>query len=543
MEPMLAYQSGRLDRYVRRGYVRLREETSRSRTSYWIEEALRLAQLPEEDEGRIYCFRRVDFSGTSSDANRRTWIVAVQNTLTELAARAVHASDANADSSNVVYFHNREEALEILLRRGLRAHVSDLPWYSASLLGTASNHADQHIPIILDQLFSRGATAYPAVAAGAAEVLFSALDGCDPVALLSPLSAERLREWVHELDRPPAVAADLLPIPLPKKLLIAVRRAASNFGWHDPGTVWLTAQAVVSVAPSTLRSGTAVRHARTTLRALAAERTDELHALPDLPKFSRVLHFSDEIIQLETATGMAAPLLSTKGQIGSDAASSSVIEYAPEIADTLPAVARHQEHNSDPIPHLATVRGDETGSAGLYFLLNAIRRVGIVPAQKACPALTANDLVSHILRQLALRADVAEDDPIQRCLPSTDKEFTLSAEEIADLRRSTAYLPPGFEQHRLTSLDAASILRTWALAVRRWCWRTGRLTIKQIVHRRGWVWLTRTDLDITLPFEEADIRIRRIGLDIDPGWVPWFGLRGRVVRFHYRDRELEARQW
>jgi hypothetical protein len=42
--------------------------------------------------------------------------------------------------------------------------------------------------------------------------------------------------------------------------------------------------------------------------------------------------------------------------------------------------------------------------------------------------------------------------------------------------------------------------------------------------------VNRTDLDVSLPLEEADIRVRRAGLDLDPGWVPWFG---RVVRFHY----------
>jgi hypothetical protein len=30
------------------------------------------------------------------------------------------------------------------------------------------------------------------------------------------------------------------------------------------------------------------------------------------------------------------------------------------------------------------------------------------------------------------------------------------------------------------------------------------------------------------------MRIRRAGLDIDPGWVPWLG---RVVSFHYRETE------
>jgi hypothetical protein len=42
--------------------------------------------------------------------------------------------------------------------------------------------------------------------------------------------------------------------------------------------------------------------------------------------------------------------------------------------------------------------------------------------------------------------------------------------------------------------------------------------------------VNRTDLDVSLALDDADVRIRRIGLDLDPGWLPWFG---RVVRFHY----------
>ena len=54
--------------------------------------------------------------------------------------------------------------------------------------------------------------------------------------------------------------------------------------------------------------------------------------------------------------------------------------------------------------------------------------------------------------------------------------------------------------------------------------------MREIVARPGVFSVNRTDLDVSLPLDEADIRIRRIGLDLDPGWLPWFG---RVVRFHY----------
>ena len=39
---------------------------------------------------------------------------------------------------------------------------------------------------------------------------------------------------------------------------------------------------------------------------------------------------------------------------------------------------------------------------------------------------------------------------------------------------------------------------------------------------------THLDLDLLTP--RVDIDIRRVGLDIDPGWVPWLG---RIVTFHY----------
>ena len=39
----------------------------------------------------------------------------------------------------------------------------------------------------------------------------------------------------------------------------------------------------------------------------------------------------------------------------------------------------------------------------------------------------------------------------------------------------------------------------------------------------GWI-------EIHLSLADVDLDIRRAGLDIDPGWLPWLG---RVVRFRY----------
>ena len=55
-----------------------------------------------------------------------------------------------------------------------------------------------------------------------------------------------------------------------------------------------------------------------------------------------------------------------------------------------------------------------------------------------------------------------------------------------------------------------------------------------MVTRPGYVATTRTHLDVTFDQTQLDIGIRKAGLDIDPGWVPWLG---RVVYIHYQGRE------
>ena len=45
--------------------------------------------------------------------------------------------------------------------------------------------------------------------------------------------------------------------------------------------------------------------------------------------------------------------------------------------------------------------------------------------------------------------------------------------------------------------------------------------------------LTPTHADVCAGLRAIDLRVRRAGLDIDPGWVPWLG---RVVAFRYEAR-------
>lgn len=75
------------------------------------------------------------------------------------------------------------------------------------------------------------------------------------------------------------------------------------------------------------------------------------------------------------------------------------------------------------------------------------------------------------------------------------------------------------------------LLRAWRVALTRWCWMYAGLRVRTIVARPGQIYVTPTHLEVELDHHLADVRIRQAGLDLDPGWTPWFG---RVVLFHYR---------
>ncbi len=61
--------------------------------------------------------------------------------------------------------------------------------------------------------------------------------------------------------------------------------------------------------------------------------------------------------------------------------------------------------------------------------------------------------------------------------------------------------------------------------------RLSGISLRQLVRRPGTLALTATHWDVIFDLAQTDLRLRRVALDCDPGWVPWLG---RVVQFHYR---------
>ena len=69
-----------------------------------------------------------------------------------------------------------------------------------------------------------------------------------------------------------------------------------------------------------------------------------------------------------------------------------------------------------------------------------------------------------------------------------------------------------------------------AFALRRWLRRYAKMGVRELARRTGRVSITRTHIDVNFDHRQADIRIRKTGLDLNPGWTPFLG---KVVQFQY----------
>lgn len=209
---------------------------------------------------------------------------------------------------------------------------------------------------------------------------------------------------------------------------------------------------------------------------------------------------------------------------------------APALSDTLspPSPARRQP-DGPPATELA----------GLLFLVPVFERLGLAGLLASDPLFVEAAWPALLFRRVAGRLRVRGDDPILRFLDDglDAPAATPPGSFIAPPSWHTLAVRPFVMRDdrttdrtgRLTVALASGPwhvhLDAWIVVARRWVRRELRMGLRSLVRRPGRVAWTRTHVDVFLPLREADVRIRRAGLDVDPGWVPWLG---KVITFEYR---------
>jgi hypothetical protein len=239
----------------------------------------------------------------------------------------------------------------------------------------------------------------------------------------------------------------------------------------------------------------------------------------------------------------------------------------------------------DPLP------GAWTSAGGLLFLLPVLGRLDYPEWVREHPGWAAVDVARHTLARLLTRLGLPAFDPawalLQRQSPEREPvpwRFVAPAPwRVAERRAGTATeassgrtawitdasgglllaawlgrrpfaltraepsrgargssgegSPRAADRHRARRLRwhlgearLEAVSQAWLIACRRWVRRHLAMGFRELVLRRAWLTTTSTHVDLALDLSTVDTRIRRAGLDLDPGWVDWFG---RVVSFAY----------
>lgn len=141
-------------------------------------------------------------------------------------------------------------------------------------------------------------------------------------------------------------------------------------------------------------------------------------------------------------------------------------------------------------------------ATGLFLLIRPLIRLDLPAWLDAHPSMAAQGFPRALLHAIAHRMRIPADDPVFAALRWTDDQ------------------------------DWSGPITAWRVGLDRWLRRTARIRLDQVVRRRGWIVDGGESLSVRFRVDDADIRLRRRALDVDPGWVPWLG---SVIRYHYQD--------
>jgi hypothetical protein len=180
--------------------------------------------------------------------------------------------------------------------------------------------------------------------------------------------------------------------------------------------------------------------------------------------------------------------------------------------------------------------GQPTRAGGLLFLVPVLERVGFArwwSARREAHSGGPDWIAGAIFARLLNRLHVESDDPTWGVVLGGGRgngppPLPTLGRAAAQARPSgTGRVPggPGLGPPRASALADA-----WLHACRHLLRRRVQIGLGSLVLRPARLALTPTHADVFFALDAVDVRVRRAGLDIDPGWVPWLG---RVLAFHY----------
>jgi len=501
--------------------------------------ALARMRWPAAGDDEILVLRQLAVRGDASELPARAAVAAG-----ELARHAADPWSPAADSADAVRFRSPLDYRACLIR-DLLAGTAARRWlwrHRAALLARPPAAALAELlgedalmlPALLDRVAARSAlpALWRTLAAPSARELLHAIGAATgwARAIATALDADAGSADGVLRDAAPGVrseAAQTVPVPRPQGTPSA--GLPGDLPAADPRVVLHAVLALWAATPAALARSDAGTLLRETARALVRATptaamtrpaaNEERGAGPDAPASETTAPFSEpRSSDLEPAAARDTPTRPTAPAIPAPTENAATehrpsgnapaAPRSPPIADsatkppissvaaspaTLPPAAEHDFH---------------TRGGGFFFLLNVLN----LPALRDWRATLDEPQAGwRALVRLARTVDFAPDLPLAAFLADA-----CGLDDQGDAATALGRMP--------ASTDPDTVLRP----ARR---HFGDATLRAaLAERPARVLATRSHVDVHLRLADASLDIRRVGLDLDPGWLPWLG---RVVRFHY----------
>jgi hypothetical protein len=487
-------------------------DTLLRRGTVLLEDALHTASLPDADSSRLWFVRSLNVGTIHAKRSPATLALTIEQQLRHLRLSAVYGSDPAAATATIVYFHDITDAYcEFALR--LTQSATPTEWFWRSLLPewnpTVSNAIALKTTLVRllqtpAQVMAVAALLHRLQQANRVASLLQILEPEDGEVLLQAcgwsnhdfvpqstlLESTYSESTYSESTFSESTFSELTPFVFPH---FDLKPWLRQWGDQDARSLWLATIALLVEQP----------HRRFDPQLIQRAQIWIYKSLQSTPIISDInAHTLNHWVEITDVA--IAPVHESKLNLQNDTELNST-EHAKFLAPTTPDESNVPSETPQSQPgdsfSQSLYRSAYAGFFGIIPLLNQLgfsRRYNNLPLE----------FPAQLLRALA--RGIPASDPIQQWLTRQDLDALFPG--IAPLATVTPEIV------------------AWRAGMRGWCRRYVGMTLADLIARPGAFALTRTHLDIFFSHDQSDIRIRRAGLDLDPGWVPWLG---RVVLFHY----------
>lgn len=453
-----------------------------------LEDALHTASLPAAETSQLLFIRHLNVGTIHSNQSSMSLSVNLEKQIQQLSAIATPGTHPTAAQAPVVSFPD-DLAAYSHFAYSLSRDQPLSAWFWPRLLPTwnLSLPKSESVQLLLSHL-----AAHPLAPFATATVLQQLHKQKALTPFLAILQPEDGRKLLAQNGWSVSSVATLTSERPSFSAIIAHFFSALTNPWpiDDSRTLWLVAMGLIAERPMLAKA--------TDLMAIAQRHLQTFH--PSAPNPQSLLlpllnpNLTSHSVSRDDspASPHTSPHISPQPKTQTETSLPVLVAAASsQPGDTAP--------QSLPLPQSTTLSGIHTNYAGLMYVLNQLQYLQL---SAYLPQYNNPTFPQQLLRYVAHRLGVPPEDPILRSLPS--KLFF--------------------------SEPLSPLLPAWYSAVKIWTRRHTGLTLKSLIHRPGELALTPTHLDLTFDLNQVDIRIRKAGLDLNPGWLPWFG---RVVAFHY----------